>query len=239
MPWKWYEKELVKVEDYNATVKRFWVDMGDESLGFQPGQFITMDLPISEKRQKRWRSYSIASKSVNDTLLEFIIVRVEEGLGSGYLFHDIKIGDTIKFKGPSGGFIVPQYPTYDVVMICTGTGVAPFRPMLYDLLENQKTKQHVELIFGTREESGLLYRNEFEALERQYPNFKYSPCLSRQRGIGHNGYVHDVYLENFKDTRNDVKFLLCGWTQMIDDAITNLTDNLGYDKSQVLYELYG
>lgn len=239
MPWKWYEKELVRVEDYNSVVKRFWIDMGEEELDFVPGQFITMDLPISEKRLKRWRSYSIASRSVHDKLMEFIIVRVEEGLGSGYLFHDVKVGDSIKFKGPSGGFVVPKEPHYDMVMICTGTGVAPFRPMIYDLLENQKTNRNIELIFGTREESGLLYREEFEDLEKQYPNFKYSPCLSRQEGIGHYGYVHDVYIERYGESRNDVKFLLCGWTQMIDEAVANLVEKLGYDKSQVVYELYG
>lgn len=239
MPWKWYEKELVKVEDYNDTVKRFWIDMGEQVIDFQPGQFITMDLPISEKRLKRWRSYSIASKSVQDALLEFIIVKVEDGLGSGYLFHDIKVGDTIKFKGPSGGFVVPKNPTYDIVLICTGTGVAPFRPMLYDLFENQKTERNIELIFGTRTEAGLLYRDEFETLERLYSNFTYSPCLSRQKDLGHHGYVHDVYLEKYQNKRNDVKFLLCGWTQMIDEAVANLTDRLGYDKSQVVYELYG
>lgn len=238
MAWKWYEATLKKTEDINETVRKFWFET-DEKIEFEAGQFVTMDLPISEKRLKRWRSYSIAS-TPSEEWLEFCIVRLDGGLGTTYLFDEIKLGDTIKFKGPSGTFVSPQNPKFDIVMICTGTGVAPFRPMLYDLLRNQETKRNIHLIFGTRFEEGILYRHEFDLLASEYDNFTYSVCLSREddwQGI--KGYVHQVYMKDYAKVNPDLKFYLCGWSQMIDEAVANLFVKLKYDKSQIIYELYG
>lgn len=238
MAWKWYEAELVKMEEVNKTVRRFWVKP-KEKVEFEPGQFVTMDLPISEKRLKRWRSYSIASLP-GDDLLEFIIVNLEGGLGTSYLFQEFKIGDQLKFKGPSGTFVSPKSPDFDIVMICTGTGVAPFRPMLYNLLVDQKIERNIHLIFGTRHLEGVLYQKEFEKLASEYKNFSYDICLSREDIEGtHKGYVHDVYMGKYHEKREDLKFYLCGWSVMIDEAVLNLFKTLGYDRSQIIYELYG
>ena len=238
MAWKWYDSELVKTEDVNATVRRFWVKT-EEKIEFEPGQFVTMDLPISEKRLKRWRSYSIASP-VNDDLLEFCVVNLEGGPGTDYLFDELKIGDNVRFKGPSGTFVAPHNPDFDLVLLCTGTGVAPFRPMIYDLLKNQKTDRNIHLIFGTRHLNGLLYKDEFEQLSREHTNFKYTPVLSRDESWkGTKGYIHQVYLEDYKETRADVKFYICGWSKMIDEAVANLFIKLKYERSQIIYELYG
>ncbi len=238
MAWKWYDATLVKTEEINPDVRRFWLKT-EEEVPFEPGQFVTMDLPISEKRLKRWRSYSIASKT-DDPMLEFCIVKLEGGAGTKFLFEDFKIGDQLKFKGPSGTFVAPQNPDFDIVMICTGTGVAPFRPMIYDLLESQKTKQSIHLIFGTRTEAGILYREEFESLAKAYPNFQYSVALSRQEHWdGPKGYVHPIYLEHYGEKRTDIKFYICGWSKMIDETVANLFAKLKYDRSQIIYELYG
>ncbi len=238
MAWKWYEGNLTRIEEVNKTVRRFWLKPNEE-IKFDPGQFVTMDLPISEKRLKRWRSYSIASNPAEKEL-EFIIVNLEGGLGTDYLFDTIKLGDVIKFKGPSGTFVAPQNPTQDIVMICTGTGVAPFRPMIYDLLENQKTQKHIHLIFGTRFQDGILYKEEFQKLADAHENFTYDICLSREDVKGMNkGYVHDIYMEKYNSKREDVRFYLCGWSIMIDEAVANLFAKLKYDRSQIIYELYG
>jgi CDP-4-dehydro-6-deoxyglucose reductase len=125
-------------------------------------------------------------------------------------------------------------------LICTGTGVAPFRSMLIDIQKNKKQHKNIHLIFGTRNESGILYREEFEKLEKEMPGFKYTITLSRDENWkGLKGYVHQVYLEEYKNVRPDVDFYICGWSNMIDDAVANLLLKLKYDKSQIHYELYG
>jgi CDP-4-dehydro-6-deoxyglucose reductase len=80
MPWKWYDSTVIKIEDQSPVTKRFWVEIPkDEPLSFTAGQFVTMDLPISDKRLKRWRSYSIASAPNGNNVLEFCIVHMDGG----------------------------------------------------------------------------------------------------------------------------------------------------------------
>jgi CDP-4-dehydro-6-deoxyglucose reductase len=112
--------------------------------------------------------------------------------------------------------------------------------MIRDLKNSGKAHRKLHLIFGTREESGLLYRDEMEALTREIPGFQYDVTLSRpEKWAGKTGHVHPIYLEQYATANPDVAFYLCGWSNMIDEAVANLIVKLGYDRSQVHYELYG
>jgi len=241
MAWKWYDSKVIKIEDQSPTTKRFWVEVEEvEVIDFKAGQFVTMDLPISDKRNKRWRSYSIANAPDGTNVLEFCVVLLEGGAGTTYLFNEVKLGSTIRFKGPSGTFVLPEKIDSDLVLICTGTGVAPFRAMLWDIYNNKKPHQKLHLIFGTRHKEGLLYKDELEELTTKLNDFSYSVALSREPDWdGYKGYVHQIYMEDYKELNSNVHFYLCGWTNMIDEAVANLIVKLGYDKSQVHYELYG
>jgi CDP-4-dehydro-6-deoxyglucose reductase len=239
MPWKWYDGEVVGIENMNTTTKKFWLKT-DEKIEFEAGQFVTMDLPISEKRLKRWRSYSIANIPNDERLLEFCIVKLEGGAGTQYLFEELKTGQQIKFKGPSGAFTLPEKLDHPIVMICTGTGVAPFRSMMLKLKEKDEIHPPIHLIFGTRYKEGILYRQELQKLAEEDKNFTYDIVLSREKKWqGYKGYVHQVYLEQYSEGGGDAHFYLCGWTNMIDEAIANLINILKIDKSKIHYELYG
>jgi len=239
MPITWYEGVVQKIVEEAPNVRRFWVEL-PEKLDFQAGQFVTMDLPIGDKRLQRWRSYSIANAPDGGALLEFCIVRNPQGAATQYLFEEVNPGSTLRFKGPDGAFVLPETLEKDLVFICTGTGVAPFRSMLLDLQQSGKSYRNIHLIFGTREASGILYRSEFEALAQSMPRFRYDVALSRQPDwAGYQGYVHQIYLEQYAQTRPDVDFYICGWARMIDETVQNLLVTLQYDRSQVHFELYG
>ena len=241
MPWKWYDSQVIRIEDQSPTTKRFWVEVPEEvAIDFQAGQFVTMDLPIHEKRLKRWRSYSIANAPDQSNVLEFCIVNLEGGAASKYFFEEVDLGTPIRFKGPSGTFVLKEPIEKDLVLICTGTGVAPFRSMLWDIFHHKKSHKNIHLIFGTRFENGILYRDEFEELVEKMPGFSYDIALSRDESWpGFKGYIHQIYLEKYKDAHPDIDFYICGWSNMIDDAVANLILKLKYDKSQIHYELYG
>ncbi len=238
MPWKWYNGKVVRKIQESSTTCRFWVET-EEKVTFEAGQFVTMDLPIHEKRLKRWRSYSIANAPHED-LLEFCVVKLEGGLGSTYLTEEIGLGSEIKFKGPSGTFTLSQELNHDVVMICTGTGVAPFRSMIADRIHTGGKHKNIHLIFGTRYEEGILYREELEQwAENDW--FTYDVVLSREeKWNGHKGYVHKVYSQAYAEGRQEgVHFYLCGWSQMIDEAVVQLMTKMNVEKEYIHYELYG
>ena len=240
----WYESRIIKIEAASPTVRRFWLEIEEPNeppFAFRAGQFVTFDLPISERRQKRWRSYSIANAPENDgRVLEFCVVKMEGGAGSTFLFEGIEIGSKIKFRGPDGAFFLPETIETDLVFIATGTGVAPFRSMIFDLKNTTQPHKNLHLIFGTRTADGILYRSEFEKLAAEDPRFRFDVALSRDPNwAGTQGHVHQIYLENYATARPDVHFYLCGWSNMIDEAVANLLVRLGYERGQIHYELYG
>src|SRR6476660_3536012 len=129
----WRTGKVIKIEDATPTslTKRFWIQVPEvENFNFKPGQFVTLDLPIHEQKNKRWRSYSIASWPDETNVFELLIVLLEGGAGTTYLFNEIKEGSELTLRGPQGVFTLPDPIEKDLYFICTGTGIAPFRSMV-------------------------------------------------------------------------------------------------------------
>ena len=241
-PWR---KGIVKrIETETHNTKRFYIEIPElESFDFVPGQFVTLDLPIHEKPNKRWRSYSIASWPDGTNVIELLIVLLDGGAGTTYLFNEVKTGSELTLRGPQGVFILPAELTTDLYFICTGTGIAPFRSMLNYIKLHNIPHQPINLIFGTRTQKDLLYHDELKHLSTELPGFGFYPTLSREKWDGCCGYVHEVYEKLVHERANGnglppAKFYLCGWRMMIDEAKQRITA-LGYDKKAVHLELYG
>src|SRR5438477_6988965 len=97
----WRIGKVIRIADETAATKRYWIQVPElESFDFAPGQFVTLDLPIHEKPAKRWRSYSIASWPDGSNVFELVIVLLEGGAGSTYLFNEVKEGQEIILRGP-------------------------------------------------------------------------------------------------------------------------------------------
>ncbi|HVZ97032.1 MAG TPA: FAD-binding oxidoreductase [Chitinophagaceae bacterium] len=244
----WQKGTIIRIEDEAANTKRFFIRVnGTESFDFKAGQFVTLDLPINEKPGKRWRSYSIASWPDHSNVFELLIVFLEGGAGTKYLFEHAGIGSELTFRGPQGVFTLPDSIERDLFFICTGTGIAPFRSMLNYILRRNLPHQNLYLIFGCRTRKDLLYYDEMCGLETQIPGFRYLPTLSREEWAGHHGYVHTLYEDICKQNRESAghpdivkpaHFYLCGWKAMIDEAKKRIAE-LGYDKKSIHLELYG
>ncbi len=240
---QWQQGVVQQIEQATPNTRRFWIALPETpSFHFKPGQFVTLDLPIHENRNKRWRSYSIASAPDGGNVIELVVVRLDGGLGSCYLCDEIKPGDTLTLRGPQGIFTMPEVIDRDLVLICTGTGIAPFRSMVQHIRNAKISHGNIHLVFGTRTREDLLYAEEMWALEQELSGFKFYPTLSREdwnheKGEGYRGYVHEVY-ERICSDMQPANFMLCGWKVMIDEAKERIL-KMGYDKKDIHLELYG
>ena len=239
----WRTGIVTKIINETAQTRRFWIQIPEVAqFDFIPGQFVTLDLPIHEKKNKRWRSYSIASWPNQGNEIELVIVLLEGGLGTTYLFTEIKVGSELLLRGPQGVFVLPQTMDRDIFLICTGTGIAPFRSMLHHIKGNNVLHQNLYLIFGTRTMSDCLYFDELMSLQEDLPGYQYLPCLSRESGESYShirkGYVHNVYEEILEQNKVPAYFYLCGWKNMVDEAKARILA-LGYDRKDIHLELYG
>lgn len=234
----WHTATVTRLEDATWNTRRFWLQVKEvERIDFSAGQFITLDLPIHERPNKRVRSYSIASWPDGSNVLELLIVLDEKGLGTQYLFNEVKVGSELKFRGPQGVFTLQQPVEKDIFMICTGTGIAPFRSMVHDIKNKALAHRAIHLIYGSREKKDLLYFDEMTAFQKELEGFQYIPTLSREKWEGHTGYVHAIY-ESLCAERKPASFYLCGWRGMIDEG-KKIIEGMGYSHRDIHQELYG
>ena len=94
------------------------------------------------------------------------------------------------------------------------------------------------LIFGVRYEHGLLYREDWESLARQYPNFDFRPTITRPgpNWTGAQGRVQGHVLEALGD-RRDMDIYICGLKEMVNDVRALLKEK-GVDRKRIIYERY-
>lgn len=236
-PWRTGKVIDIIQETYNT--RRFVIQIPElEKFDFIPGQFITFDLPIADKPNKRVRSYSIASWPDGTNVLELVIVLLEGGLGTTYLFNKVEVGSELTLRGPQGVFTLDDDDlAKDIIMICTGTGIAPFRSMAHHIKNHNISHKNIYLIYGTRKQIDLLYYAEMKQLDQELENFHYIPTLSREQWEGRSGYVHPIY-EEICGNKQPVSFLLCGWKNMLDEAKQRILA-LGYDRKSIHQESYG
>jgi ferredoxin-NADP reductase len=128
----------------------------DQGLPFRPGQFVSCLVPAGGETLNR--PYSIAS-SPDAPPWEILLNLVPGGPGSTYLF-DRKPGDTIRFTGPWGTFIVDALPDAETIFVAERAGIAPIRAMLRDAAR-RTPRPPLRLLYGT---DLPLYRDELAAL---------------------------------------------------------------------------
>lgn len=180
---------------------------------FLPGQYL--DLINGDVR----RSYSIANAPRRDGKLELQVKRVEQGLMSTTLFSQTKENDLFRIEGPLGTFCYRDDGEENIILIATGTGIAPIKALLESFLRDER-KKNIFVVWGARFKKDL-YLN----LEYLMGNHKLLPVLSRENCDGFfYGYVQDAVLSLGLNLENSSVYA-CGSEVMINDARDCLIKN--------------
>lgn len=205
---------------------------GLDRFEYEPGQFVSLTEEIGGRPVTR--AYSICS-APEGRRFDLCLNRVPNGHLTPRLF-ELKPGDRMPVSGPMGYFVLRR-PISDSVFVATGTGIAPIRAMLQDPRLWESGREFT-LIFGARYEHGLLYREEFELLERRHGNFRFWPVLSRppEDWKGRTGHVQ-AHVREAVGERRDLDVYVCGLKAMVDDVRRMLLD-MGFERRRLVYEKY-
>ena len=202
-----------------------------------PRTFLADPEPTSSTPDKLIRrAYSIASAPHEAGYLEFYITLVHSGALTPRLFA-LKPGDRVYLgKKISGLFTLANVPAEsNLLLIATGTGLAPYMSMLRHDLEC-KLDLHTVVLLGARHSWDLGYRGELIAMQRYCPTFHYIPVISRPQEelvpwSGQTGYVQDLWERGLvatafgqRPTPENTQILICGNPGMIEGMITRLTE---------------
>lgn len=187
---------------------------GDQPLIYQPGQY--MNVLLGDERH---RSFSMASKP-NGDLVDFHVRRIAGGRFTDQALAALRPGDTLEVELPLGQFRYHREDERPIVMLATGTGLAPLKAMLEALMDDDDCPP-VSLYWGMRDEAGLYLHQHIPAWAERLYEFRYVPVLSRAGAgwSGRRGHVQQALLEDLPDLSGHGVYL-CGSPNMVAAART-------------------
>jgi CDP-4-dehydro-6-deoxyglucose reductase, E3 len=204
----------------------------DQPLNSKPGQYVSVKVADT-----RINCYSIADQE-SPTEFSLLVDTTPGGPGSKY-FEALQPGDTISFLGPFGTFAFKENDgESNIVFMGTGSGCSPLRYIIDDLLKVKKTKTPMTLYLGLRFVTDIFWKEYFEDLEKEYPNFKFVLVLSKPDATwqGKSGHITDTINQDFPDA-SDISVYLCGNKMMIDEA-NNILLSHGCKKERIYFEKF-
>ncbi len=185
-------------------------------LNYLPGQYLN----VIGKGGLR-RSYSIANAQREDGKLELQISEVEQGMMSQYWFGSAKQNDLLRLEGPFGTFCLRDKEAGTLVFLATGTGIAPVKAMLEQLLDNPvlAAGKKIYVYWGGRYPDDIYWTPQLKGL-----NAEFIPVLSRAHADwpGRTGYVQKALLDDGIELADAVIYA-CGSEDMIHSARDSLT----------------
>jgi Na+-transporting NADH:ubiquinone oxidoreductase subunit F len=156
----------------------------------------------------------------------------------------LKPGDKVMISGPYGEFFIKDTDR-EMVYVGGGAGMAPLRSHIFHLFDTLRTNRKVSYWYGARSAREMFYTEEFEAIEKEFPNFSYHVALSdampEDKWTGHTGFIHQVLHDNYLKDHPDidaVEFYMCG-PPMMNTAVQNLLDDMGVEKEMIDFDDFG
>lgn len=225
------EATLVSARVLSPSVRELTFDPGPGHTHV-PGHWVTFFLDREPEPLKR--QYSIASAPRANGTFDVAVTRVEGGPMSTYL-NDAPIGSRLRML-PAQGLFVLEPLTRPILMVGTGTGLAPFRAMIEELTAKAPGHPPVTVLFGCRTESDILYGDELSSV----PNVTFVPTLSRagDAWTGRRGWVQAHLPEILTNIGTDLDVYICGLTRMVKEVRRICREDLGVDRKRVHIERY-
>ena len=190
-----------------------------ESFDFRAGQYIDLLFKSGERR-----AFSLANAPHERGFVQ-LHIRLSEGSFSSHMFSEVlKVKDIIRFEGPMGSFHLNTSSTKPIIMLAGGTGFAPIKSILDDMVHKglqPAMQREVHLYRGSRDRAGLYLPHLAEHWAAALPDFAYVPVLSDATLAcdwdGRTGLVHQAVLDDFADL-SAFEVYACGAPVMIDAA---------------------
>lgn len=183
----------------------------NQQLDYHPGQYIDV---IGKDGLRR--SYSVANAPAVDKSIELHIRQVPGGAMSRYWFEEAKTNDLLRLTGPLGTFFLRDVTGLDLVLLATGTGMAPIKAILEGMAAGPEEilPRSISVYWGGRIPQDLYWNPTAVGLA-----LRYFPVLSRPDSTwsGAHGYIQQAALESGTSLEQAVVYA-CGSLAMIDSA---------------------
>lgn len=206
----------------------------------------------SKVNESTIRAYSMANYPEERGLVKFNIriatppprtQGLPPGIMSSWVFS-LKPGDKVTVFGPFGEFFAKDTDA-EMVFVGGGAGMAPMRSHIFDQLRRLKSKRKISFWYGARSLRELFYKEEYDQLAAENPNFDWHVALSDPQAEdnwnGLTGFIHNVLLENYLKNHpapEDCEFYMCG-PPMMNAAVIKMLKDLGVEDDNIMLDDFG
>ncbi|WPB56417.1 2Fe-2S iron-sulfur cluster-binding protein [Xylophilus sp. GOD-11R] len=209
-----YRATVQAVQALGEGVTHLRLDLPPEAgeLVYRPGQYGNLFLEDGSPR-----SFSMASRP-DGRGVDFHLRRIPEGRFTHHRVGGLRAGDTLEVELPLGTFCHHPEDYRPLLLLATGTGLAPLKSILESLMDSDDCPP-VALYWGARDERDLYLHQEVAGWADRFDDFRYVPVLSRagEGWQGRRGYVQQAAIEDFPDLSEHAIYL-CGSPAMVEQS---------------------
>lgn len=249
--WREFRVARREYEDSRQAQCSFYLEPVDglTLLPFKAGQFLTFELPITDR--KVVRCYSLSDRP-DPKRYRVTIKRIDPpvdrpdlppGIASSHFHDEVHEGDILKVKAPAGVFFIEPDATVPAVFVAGGIGITPMMSMVSWTLAEQPGRS-LHLFYGVRHGGEHAFKKPFEDFTRAYPNFHLHVIYSRPgsddilgRDFHHTGHV-DVDLLRRCIPQGRHQFYVCGPAPMMASLVPALAE-WGVPLEDIHHEAFG
>lgn len=217
------------------TVRLKWPEGYDPD--FKTGQFITL---YWADRPDYKRAYSLSSCALDRGFFD-ITVKREGKMGTRVADWAVP-GDKIMVLPPTGRFLPVFEPGHHLICLAGGSGVTPFYAFTREATV-RKLRTRITVLFSVRTPNDILFRDQFQELERQNPRFKFHVTCTRvpDDGSWHGlrGRVDGDFLKSLVIDPERTVFYACGPNSFVEASERIVLQELSFPKEQFKAEKWG
>ncbi|MCJ1388312.1 hypothetical protein MMC18_001158 [Xylographa bjoerkii] len=207
-------------------------------LGLPIGQHVAIRANVDGKSVSR--SYTPVSNNSDLGRLELCIKVYPDGALTGHYMTNLKIGDSVEFRGPTGMMRYRKGMCSQIGMVAGGTGITPMYQVIRAICEDPSDKTTISLLYGNNTLNDILLRDKLDGFAKTYPEkFRVWYVLGKppkdwQYG---NGYVtKDLAQTRLPAPAPDSKIMLCGPPGLVNAMKKSLVE-LGFDKPNAVSKM--
>jgi ferredoxin-NADP reductase len=211
---------------------------GKSLPSFQPGQYLTLEVPLEGQCVKR--CYSLADWNNDCKCYRLAIKKEDNGIASSWLHQNATEGKRLKVQMPQGHFVLKEKGG-SVVLVAGGIGITPMRSMLHACLKSKiHSGRNIFLFYSARYYEELCYMDEFNGYQKSYSNFSFIPVLTSpdKDWQGMKGRLTAERILSYLGNSADTYFYFCAKQQMMDELMDGLKLS-GIPSSNLLSENFG
>uniref|UniRef100_A0A158P9P9 NADH-cytochrome b5 reductase n=1 Tax=Angiostrongylus cantonensis TaxID=6313 RepID=A0A158P9P9_ANGCA len=241
-----------KVEvNHNTRKFRFRLPSDKHILGLPVGKHVYLSAKIDGKLVVRPYTPVSSDDDLGYVYFRNVHPKFPDGGKMSQYLEQMKIGDTIDFRGPSGLIVYKGHGRFaihpdkksppeervfkEVGMIAGGTGITPMLQIIRAIIKNPDDKTHISLLFANQLEDDILCRKELDELATNHSDrfhVWYTVSSAPKHWKYSSGYIND---EHLRPPSENLAVLLCGPPPMINFACIPNLEKLAYHRKNRLY----